>query len=219
MLIYRVRLTRKSAKPFVPYSTYCQPQPQPQPQQQNGQAPLVPTGFIQGEQGTLIPVYQPEALDQYMTSGSHQPPALAPQPQAQNLPAWRQYPQAPTFPFIPIPQMAGQMPAQPGNVGWMPNQQPLLFSVGQQAVTPSFRGGHRMNHAPNRRHRQSTYDRNIPTRPHIRYPASGMNNTEQVSNSDHVMLSDPGRPNVFGSQLAFGGITGAGGWNQWTGAR
>jgi hypothetical protein len=30
------------------------------------QAPLIPTGFIQNEQGTLIPVYQPEALDQYM---------------------------------------------------------------------------------------------------------------------------------------------------------
>ncbi|KAL1737600.1 hypothetical protein EV714DRAFT_266399 [Schizophyllum commune] len=33
-----------------------------------GQAPLAPTGFVQDGQGTLIPVYQPEALDQYMSS-------------------------------------------------------------------------------------------------------------------------------------------------------
>ncbi|PPR00029.1 hypothetical protein CVT24_009038 [Panaeolus cyanescens] len=36
----------------------------------NQQAPLIPTGFMQNEQGTLIAVYQPEALDQYLTAAA-----------------------------------------------------------------------------------------------------------------------------------------------------
>lgn len=37
------------------------------------QAPLLPTGFIQNEQGTLVAVYQPEALDQYMANSGGTP--------------------------------------------------------------------------------------------------------------------------------------------------
>ena len=36
------------------------------------QAPLTPSGFIQNEQGTLIAVYQPEALNHYLGSGNVQ---------------------------------------------------------------------------------------------------------------------------------------------------
>lgn len=203
-------------KSFLPYSAYSSAYSQPQ-QQPNAQAPLVPTGFIQGEQGTLIPVYQPEALDHYMTTGTHPTPGLPPQPQTQNSSAWRQ------FPFIPIPPMTSQTPTHSGNLGWMPNQPPLVFS-GQQPSASAFRGGHRVgqpgqHHAPPRRHRQSTYDRNIPTRsPHTRYALGGMNNIEHTFNNDRSM-PEPGRPNIFTPQLAFSSMTGAGGWNQWTGSR
>lgn len=44
------------------------PQPAPGPQfTQSPQAPLAPSGFIQNDQGTLIAVYSPDALDQYMS--------------------------------------------------------------------------------------------------------------------------------------------------------
>lgn len=203
-------------KHFVPFPAYSQPQQQ----QPNGQAPLAPTGFIQGEQGALIPLYQPEALDQYMTSGTHPLPS---QSQIQNLSPWRQYPHAPSFPFITVPQMTSQTPAHPGNMGWMPSQPPLMFPAsGQQSGAAAFRGGgNRMNQsgqhpASTRRHRQSTYDRNIPTRPpNTRYAVGGINNMEQAFNSDH----DPGRPNVFAPHFPFSGMAGAGGWNQWNGGR
>ena len=41
---------------------------------------MVPTGFIQNEQGTLVAVYHPEALDQYLarTQGTPAPPATPP---------------------------------------------------------------------------------------------------------------------------------------------
>ena len=207
-----------SLKAFVPYSAYTQPHHQ----QPSAQAPLVPTGFIQGEQGTLIPVYQPEALDQYMTSGT-QTPAPPSQSQTQNTSAWGQYPPAPTFPFFPVPQ-AGQTTSHSGNIGWIPNQPPLMLSAGQQSGGPPFRGGHRMgqpgqHHASSRRHRQSTYDRNIPTRPpHARYTNGGMNNTEQTFNVHSI--PEQGRPSSFIPHLAFNGIAGvASGWNQWSGGR
>jgi hypothetical protein len=40
----------------------------------------VPTGFVQNEQGTLVAVYHPEALDQYLarTQGTPAPPATPP---------------------------------------------------------------------------------------------------------------------------------------------
>ncbi|KAF8973637.1 hypothetical protein BDZ97DRAFT_1912112 [Flammula alnicola] len=64
---------------YIPYPTVL-PRPavvdQGQPPQMTTQAPLIPTGFIQNEQGTLVAVYQPEALDQYMT-GSGRAPAPA----------------------------------------------------------------------------------------------------------------------------------------------
>ncbi|KAF7307109.1 RNA binding protein [Mycena indigotica] len=55
------------------------------------QAPLQPTGFIQNGAGTLIPLYQQEALDHYMTSNHINQPVSAqtqqPVPQQQGPPA------------------------------------------------------------------------------------------------------------------------------------
>ncbi|TDL28259.1 hypothetical protein BD410DRAFT_353854 [Rickenella mellea] len=88
----------------LPGSTYPQNQPAAK-----AQPPLRPTGFIQGEHGALIPVYQPEALDQYMTtlstghatnlstsgSGSGQSTGLAQGIATTPNPAWPTYPTHP----------------------------------------------------------------------------------------------------------------------------
>ncbi|KAG5654700.1 hypothetical protein H0H81_007456 [Sphagnurus paluster] len=110
---------------YIPYAT--QPQPRtpnletPPSQHLNNRAPLAPTGFIQNEQGTLIAVYQPEALDQYMAGAHAAPPALQ-QPSAQNLPTWPQYPQSAysfAAPTVPIPTRPSLPPV--GNGTWMQN--------------------------------------------------------------------------------------------------
>lgn len=116
---------------------------------------MAPTGFIQNEQGTLIAVYQPEALDQYM-SGTAAPTAITPHP-VPNIPAWPQYPQPHAYPFapqvVPIPARSGH---STGSMAWIPNQgfMPQQHStphIPQTPQTPTtgmgFRGGY--NHAGN----------------------------------------------------------------------
>ena len=74
------------------HSTYPQSSTQP---------PLRPTGFMQGEQGTLIPMYQPDALNRYMSAGTRQsdtPPIQ--NPSQQHAAVWPQYPQIPMHPYI-----------------------------------------------------------------------------------------------------------------------
>lgn len=200
-------------QPFVPYPAYSTLQ-QPSHQQGNGQAPLVPTGFIQGEQGILIPLYQPEALDQYNTTGNQQTPTPTWQPSAQHPTAWRQYPQVPTYHYIP-----GQPPAHQGNVGWTSNPPgSVVFPAGQHTVTPSFRGRNNQHHTPTRRNRQVTYDRNFSHRPSQRYGAGGMlvNSTGQAFNSDQG-VSEPVRSGTVPSHPVVSSPGAS--WGQWTGAR
>ncbi|EGO05305.1 hypothetical protein SERLA73DRAFT_157880 [Serpula lacrymans var. lacrymans S7.3] len=149
-------------QPFIPYPAYSvrtvsfdQTQSQssgtPQPQ-----APLLPTGFIQGDQGMLVPVYPPDALDQYMSGTQGQQVAAAGPPvQAQNTPPWRPYSQPPVYPpTIPIASIPGLHPppfqaiagTQPGvgNHGWIPHHGP---SMTPQAPHPSMQGSARQ-HVP-----------------------------------------------------------------------
>ncbi|PBL00508.1 hypothetical protein ARMGADRAFT_382575 [Armillaria gallica] len=113
------------------------------PQQaQVQQPPVIPTGFIQNDQGTLIAVYQPEAIDQYMTGGQvSTPPNSGQAPATMNN--WTS--PAPTFgvPGQLPPRMsmqARQMLAPPGGMGWIPaNQSTIAFpaSGSHQAMNPS----------------------------------------------------------------------------------
>ncbi|KAG6911611.1 hypothetical protein DXG01_011914 [Tephrocybe rancida] len=110
---------------YIPYQTppTRAPTVEPAPSQQplNNRAPLAPTGFIQNEQGTLIAVYQPEALDQYMSSAQVAPPALAQHP-LPNIPSWTPYTSPTTYP-APGPPPSVTMPSrQTSNLGWIPNQ-------------------------------------------------------------------------------------------------
>ncbi|KAI0275047.1 hypothetical protein BC834DRAFT_27703 [Gloeopeniophorella convolvens] len=75
-------------QPIPHYSMYSLPLPPPPPRQQSEmndtserRAPLQPTGFIESEQG-LIPVYAPEALNEYIArNGPHQnSPEAGPRP-------------------------------------------------------------------------------------------------------------------------------------------
>jgi len=83
-------------QPFISYPSYHVPAQNTDPAQAQQlqhsypQAPLLPTSFIQGDQGTLIPVYHPEALDHYMSSGRTTSPPLS-QPQHHS--------QSPSYPF------------------------------------------------------------------------------------------------------------------------
>ncbi|KAJ7070828.1 hypothetical protein C8F01DRAFT_1107992 [Mycena amicta] len=93
------------------------------------QAPLQPTGFIQNGLGTLIPVYQPEALDQYMSSNPSSQSSAA-QPQAPPpLPMhYQQYP-PPAYAFANQMQPMMGIPHRPFpapfNEAWVPQTQLL----------------------------------------------------------------------------------------------
>jgi len=92
-----------------------------QPQPVNNRAPLAPTGFIQNEQGTLIAVYQPEALDQYMASANVTGSTL-PQHSVPSIPPWGQYPQSHVYHF-PGPSMPSRSTIPPPpNMAWIANQ-------------------------------------------------------------------------------------------------
>ncbi|KAF8898973.1 hypothetical protein BD779DRAFT_50484 [Infundibulicybe gibba] len=126
--------------------------------QQSGQAPVIPHGFIQNDQGTLIAVYQPEAIDQYMADGQVVPQNPSPhtaqhvQPQVSNVPSWPQYP--PSYPVPNIPPHAHLYPPPMNhNIGWLPGQPPMGYPLqppqhpGPTHTNPAtgampFRGGH-----------------------------------------------------------------------------
>lgn len=90
------------------------------PQSNGVQPPLRPTGFIQGEHGTLIPIYHPEALGQYMANSQHaQTPSLTQTQNVMQTPAWNSYAQNPIYPYgVAMPPVATSFPQQRS---WMPN--------------------------------------------------------------------------------------------------
>ncbi|KAJ7225256.1 hypothetical protein GGX14DRAFT_637859 [Mycena pura] len=115
---------------YIPYPAYPTRPPTVDKSSPRSQAPLQPTGFIQNEQGTLIPVYQPEALDQYMASNQATPTTTPPtQPPPPNGAAtWQQYPTPPAYAFPnPMPSMSitsrgfpPQAQGMNGAGGWAP---------------------------------------------------------------------------------------------------
>lgn len=135
---------------YVPYPGYSVRAPNAdQVQPPGSQPPLLPTGFIQGEQGTLIAVYHPDALDQYM-SGTQQGAQPPTQHHPQNPPAWSNYPHHP-YPFnLPMPHVMGGPPHQlqsnngqaqlSANVGWAPGSSPLELP-GSQHQQPNIAPG------------------------------------------------------------------------------
>lgn len=114
--------------------------------QHTTQPPLRPTGFMQGEQG-LIPVYQPDALNRYMSTGNRQtdtPPIH--QPTHPQHAMWHQYPQMPMYPYMYptsslIPSSSHQLPMSAGAVSgqgsWTPIATPVSYGSYQAPYHPS----------------------------------------------------------------------------------
>ncbi|KAF7307112.1 RNA binding protein [Mycena indigotica] len=140
------------------------------------QAPLQPTGFIQNGAGTLIPLYQPEALDHYMTSNHINQPVSAqtqqPVPQQQGPPAvpvahgtpqFAQYaPPGYAYPNAMPPMMGMQPRPFPAmtEAAWVAQSQ-VMLSQGNSPNIPSlpFRGQqfpevNAGNNGPNNNRRQ-----------------------------------------------------------------
>ncbi|KAJ7161358.1 hypothetical protein C8R43DRAFT_331590 [Mycena crocata] len=228
------------------YGTYISYPAYPAPRQANdshprGQAPLQPTGFIQNEQGTLIPVYQPEALDQYMSSNQATSVTTPPAPtQPPNATAtWQPYPPPPTHafpnqvhPMIGIPPRAFPPQHQAAsNAGWVPGQFPTPHPSSHAGAPPpnmpnhptNFRGGYQDiggqgqngRRHPGRRDQQhlTVNNRNNPGRPMpSRHPRGGMHHMGYVPHGEGAPpMQHLGRPNQFNPAPAD--------WNQWTAAR
>ncbi|PCH34009.1 hypothetical protein WOLCODRAFT_160525 [Wolfiporia cocos MD-104 SS10] len=136
------------SKSVMPYVGYPAVMPAPDHEQQHSQVaqggvqpPLRATGFIQGEHGMLIPVYQPEALHQYMSNAEHAqtPPPNVP---VQTPPAafWPHYQQFPIYPYpVPMQPIAPPPPHQSHAAhqrGWVPSPAPLALPAPQQAPVP-----------------------------------------------------------------------------------
>ena len=110
-------------KSYIPYPTQQATQPASaanmESQQLNSRAPLAPTGFIQNEHGTLIAVYQPEALDRYMAGSNRVPPAVPQHPIQAN---WPSFPPSHSYPFpaVPPPLSSRPIPSS-SDIGWSAN--------------------------------------------------------------------------------------------------
>lgn len=141
------------------------------------QPPLRATGFIQGEHDTLIPVYQPEALNQYMSGTSHgvslssrqnespqsAPPVHAPlattaSTGSQTAPVWQPYSHMPMYPYVyhppPMVPHPGQPPmnaAHPGSTynGWVPVPVPSPYPAAQ---APQGQASQAPGHPPLQHH-------------------------------------------------------------------
>jgi hypothetical protein len=222
---------------YISYPAYPRP-PNVDPTSPRGQAPLQPTGFIQNEQGTLIPVYQPEALDQYMASNQAAPPTT-PITQPQNGAAtWQQYPPPshgfpnPIHPMMGMPRAFPPQPQQGVNGGWVPGQFQSPHPSSHAAQSPNvpnhtgnFRGGYQdvgggQGMGPNGRRHPGRRDqhpngpntsRNNPGRPMPnRHARGGMHHMGYTPHegAPQIHLS---HPTQFNSTPAD--------WNQWPVAR
>ncbi|KAF7347648.1 RNA binding protein [Mycena venus] len=226
---------------YISYSAYPRP-PNVDPSSPRGQAPLQPTGFIQNEQGTLIPVYQPEALDQYMASNQAAPGAT-PTTQPQNGAAtWQQFPPPShafpnaIHPMMGIPPRAFPPQAQPSvNGGWVPGQFPPPPAVPPSHAVPppnapnhpgNFRGGYQdvggQGMGPNgRRHPGGRRDQH-PNAPNINRnnPGRAMPNNRPRGGMHHMGYPlHEGVPQMQPIPRAAQFNSTPADWSQWSAAR
>lgn len=203
--------------PFIPY-----PYPARTPVREPGQghtpvptqAPLIPTGFIHGDQGILVPVYPPDALNQYMSGAQGEQASTSTEATPASVPAqppnhWRPYPPpafAPGPPGIQHPN-PGPFPMM-GPHGWMSNHAPFGINPHVQASSnvPLGSGGASMqpmfeqrnvNVPPRRQHRRDHHSnfKNGGRGHPGRYPRgsfasnSPMTNVHPTPGTDHFTSS------------------------------
>ena len=121
----------------------------------HAQAPLIPTGFIQGDQGMLVPVYPPDALNQYMAGSQDQGHAPTNSGSAEGQPpvTWRPYPPPPICPqtvifhsYINPPLTAPPPHHHLGAHAWIPGH--ALHGVTPQLGNPHGVPGRRISSTP-----------------------------------------------------------------------
>jgi len=118
------------------------------------QAPLIPTGFIQGDQGILVPVYPPDALNQYMTGNQDQGqgPTNSGSTEGQPPVTWRPYPPPPICPQTVIfhsyinPPPTAPLPHHLGAHAWIPGH--AWHGVTPQLGNPHGLSGRRISSSP-----------------------------------------------------------------------
>ncbi|KAG1787207.1 uncharacterized protein HD556DRAFT_1530623 [Suillus plorans] len=132
---------------FIPY-----PYPARTPVREQGQgqtpvatqAPLIPTGFIHGYQGILVPVYPPDALNQYMSGAQGEQASTSTETALASLPVqppnnWKPYPPPAFAPGMSVPPGIQRPNSGPFLImtphGWMPNH--ASFGINQRMKAPS----------------------------------------------------------------------------------
>lgn len=118
------------------------------------QAPLIPTGFIQGDQGMLVPVYPPDALNQYMAGSQDQAqaPTNSGSAEGQSPVTWRPYPPPPIRPQALIfhsyinPPLTAPPPHHLGTHAWIPSH--AWHGVAPQLGNPHGVPGRRISSSP-----------------------------------------------------------------------
>lgn len=118
------------------------------------QAPLIPTGFIQGDQGMLVPVYPPDALNQYMAGNQDQGQVPGNSGSAEGQPpvTWRPYPPPPIRPqaviFHPYinPPLTAPPPHALGAHAWVPGH--MWHGVPPQSGNGGRMLGRRISSSP-----------------------------------------------------------------------
>ncbi|KAF9481659.1 hypothetical protein BDN70DRAFT_510802 [Pholiota conissans] len=190
----------------------------------SNQAPLIPTGFIQNEQGTLIPVYQPEALDQYMagSAAATSTPVTTNQHPNAGPPRWSSvspYPHdlgnGPLNTFTP----PNQGHSRPRNAGFSPSTSHHLSDFQQaSASTATLHGGDISFNSPTplyRRPGQRREGQQTPSsvRHHHGHPRSysGRLARGHMYNSGQYQSSDLGHPPPPALPIN--------NWNKWNGGR
>ncbi|KAF8807798.1 hypothetical protein BYT27DRAFT_7189890 [Phlegmacium glaucopus] len=182
-----------------------------QPHHINAQAPLVPTGFIQNDQGTLVAVYHPEALDQYLarTQGSPAPPPTNIGMQRWVLNTARPYESGGSVAGVPHTKQAtnqGQMRSLPS----LPSIRPQQFSEFQRSYPP-FGAGDGTPSPLSRRH-GGRREPELPFTPGRSNPRFFGGRTFRPV---PPMKSGQAHPSEIRQQSS----TSAAGWNKWNAGR
>ncbi|KAJ7596658.1 hypothetical protein C8J56DRAFT_292852 [Mycena floridula] len=149
---------------YIPYPAYAPRPPNVDQGVAQQQPPVAPTGFIQNDQGTLIAVYQPEALDQYMSGNGQSNPSPTPQPP---IPTWANFPpsyntstqtsQLPPRINVPPRQFQPQPPR-----GWFPSSQSAIGLTSSPSVVTQIMPSSASMQLPNSPYFHAQLDTGIP---------------------------------------------------------
>lgn len=199
--------------PYVPgYHPYGLPQPymaaapityavpQESIQQQPLQPPLAPTGFFQGEQGALIPVYAVDALEKYMAGADQTGPSPSVS-SATDHTTPVSVAAAPQYHYPHHHPYNTQFP-----VAWTPVQQPLVSGSYFQAPNP--------NNGISPTHRTPLFPATLQNE--HRGKRSGRNHSSHHSSVSQYRFQPTG---VSGAERTHQMPTHGQDWTMWTGNR